>query len=72
MTSGRLRGWGWRIAKGLDQFANVILMGAEDETISSRAHKARLKGKAWGCILCALLDKLDRDHCAKSVEWDET
>lgn len=59
----------------LDQGLNTLLAGNPDETLSSRAHKAMLKaertGKRWGCILCALLDKIDPGHCAKAVEWDE-
>lgn len=72
MTKGSFAGWGRRLAVAVDQFANVLALGLPDETISSRAYKASLKGKRWGCILCALLDKLDKNHCAKSVEWDET
>lgn len=71
MTKGRLKGWGWRLAKAADQLANVLFLGMEDETISSRAYKASLKGKAWGCVLCKILDRIDPNHCAKSVEWDE-
>jgi hypothetical protein len=47
------------------------LGGNEDETISSRAAKAKLQGKRWGCVLCKLLDKLDKNHCEKSIEMDE-
>lgn len=72
MTKGSFAGWGRRLAVAVDQFANVLALGLPDETISSRAYKASLKGKRWGCILCALLNKLDKNHCAKSVEWDET
>ena len=73
MAGGRLNGWGFRLAVALDQFLNVLFfLGAPDETISSRAYKASLRGKHWGCILCRLLDVLDRGHCARAVEWDET
>lgn len=56
---------------GFDQLGNALLAGDPDETISSRAAKARAKRKAWGCVLCALLDGLDRDHCDRSLERDE-
>lgn len=69
--SGRLPGLGLRLAVALDQLANVLALGEPDETISSRAHKAALKGKRWGCVLCRLLDLLDPGHCARVVEWDE-
>lgn len=61
----------WRIAVGFDQLANVAANGDEDETISSRAAKARNAGRRWGCVLCRILDALDPDHCDKSIEADE-
>lgn len=60
-----------RILISIDQLANTILGGNEDETISSRAAKAKLQGKRWGCGLCKLLDKFDKNHCDKSIEMDE-
>lgn len=63
--------WGRNLLLGLDQLANAVLRGDPDETISSRAAKAQVRGKAWGCVLCRVLDVFDRDHCAKSIERDE-
>ena len=60
-----------RILISIDQLANTILGGNEDETISSGAAKAKLSGKKWGCVLCKLLDKFDKNHCEKSIETDE-
>lgn len=60
-----------RILISIDQLANTILGGNEDETISSRAAKAKRAGKKWGCVLCKLLDKVDKNHCEKSIEMDE-
>lgn len=57
----------WRIAIGFDQLGNVAANGSEDETISSRAARARSKGRRWGCILCRWLDAIDPGHCDKSV-----
>lgn len=59
------------ILVSLDQLINTLLWGDPDETISSRAGKAALHGKRWGCVLCRLLDKLDSRHCNKSIEPDE-
>lgn len=54
----------WRSAIAKDQAANAaVLNGNEDETISSRAARAAARGDRWGCVLCRLLDKFDRDHC---------
>jgi hypothetical protein len=61
----------WRIAVGFDQLANVAANGDEDETISSRAAKARHSGKRWGCVLCRILDAIDPGHCDKNIEADE-
>jgi hypothetical protein len=58
----------WNLLIALDQFVNTFLLGDPDETISSRAAKAMLKGKRWGCVLCRLLDYVQKDHCLKSLE----
>jgi len=61
----------WNILIAIDQFFNAVLGGNPDETISSRAGKAKREGKLWGGYLCNVLDKLDKNHCEKSVEEDE-
>ena len=66
-----MKSYGRRVAVAIDQLLNALLNGDEDETISSRAAKARLKGKRWGCVLCRFLDWLDPNHCTNSIEPDE-
>ena len=61
----------WTLALAHDQLANAALGGDEDETLSSRAGKAARQGKRWACVLCRLLDRLDPNHCEKSIEPDE-
>jgi len=61
----------WNLLISIDQFFNTLFGGNPDETISSRAGKARYKGKKWGCILCWFLDKIDKNHCEKNIELDE-
>lgn len=56
----------WKLAISQDQNGNTALNGNEDETLSSRAARARDSGKRWGCILCRLLDAIDHNHCDKS------
>lgn len=56
----------WAMAVSHDQLANAATNGHMDETISSRADRARSNGRRWGCILCTLLDRIDAGHCAKS------
>ena len=61
-----------RLLISFDQTINVaVFNGDEDETISSNAGKAMLRGKRWGCVLCRLLDLVDPNHCLKSIEADE-
>lgn len=47
----------------LDEGGNVLTGGAENETISERAAKARNAGKRWGCVLCKWLDDVQPGHC---------
>lgn len=57
----------WHIAIALDQLANATTGGNEDETISSRAGRLQREGRGWACVLCKLLDWLQKDHCSKSI-----
>ena len=59
----------WFLFIAIDQLINTILGGYPDETLSSRM------GKRPHCpvcrFVCRLLDIIDKDHCQKSIEWDE-
>lgn len=57
----------WRQAKAFDRVANAATGGQDTETISSRAHRAVQEERRWGCILCSLLDRFEKDHCKKSA-----
>lgn len=58
----------WRqVAIGFDQTGNAVLGGNVDETLSSRAARSMMRGEKWGCVLCKLLDYVDKDHCRKSI-----
>lgn len=62
----------WNILISFDQFANTLLGGDPDETISSRAGKYAARGRGWiPCQLCKLLHWIDPHHCEKSIEHDE-
>jgi hypothetical protein len=66
--------WFWNILIGVDQLANAILGGDPDETLSSRMGKKIAKGAETNNVywlICWLLDKIDPDHCQKSIEKDE-
>ena len=58
----------WTLAKAYDRLGNAVFNDGEVQTISSRAQKAKLAGKTWGCILCRLLDRIQPNHCKNSVE----
>lgn len=66
-----MRKWAFNVLISLDQLWNAIFDGNPDETISSRAGKAMLRGEGWACVLCKLLNTFQADHCLKSIEWDE-
>jgi len=54
----------------LDQLLNTLFLGSPDETVSSRCGKR--VGKCKFCtLLCKILNKIDKRHCKKSIEWDE-
>lgn len=60
-----------RVFVAFDQLLNALLFGSEDETISSRIGKDARRGRKFACILCRVLDWIDRDHCEKAIERDE-
>ena len=57
----------WRIAKGYDRVGNAATGGQDTETVSSRANRARSEKRRWGCLLCRVLDWIEKDHCKKSA-----
>ncbi|HJV51410.1 MAG TPA: hypothetical protein VJ652_08125 [Noviherbaspirillum sp.] len=57
----------WRLFRAFDRVGNAATGGTDTETISSRAHRARTEGRRWGCVLCRLLDYIERDHCKRSA-----
>lgn len=57
----------FNILVSLDQFANTLLGGDPDMTISGRAGRAIREGRCMLCKpLCWFLNKLDPNHCAKT------
>ncbi|BEP96259.1 hypothetical protein GmRootA79_46430 [Acidovorax sp. A79] len=69
-----MNAWLLNLAIALDQLANVLLAGAPDETLSSRAHRMRAKGHRWWGWTAAAIDALfffDPDHCARAHESEK-
>lgn len=62
----------WNFLVAIDQLVNTLLGGDPDETLSSRMGKNIKEGKCKFCkVICYLLNKIDANHCEKSVESDE-
>lgn len=59
--------WIQNVALGIDETVNAVTGGDGEETISSRAAKAQVAGKKWGCVLCKILDLFQKDHCKISL-----
>lgn len=57
----------WLLALSFDQLVNTAWGGDPDETISSRAARGARLGIWRYCVLCRLLDLIDRGHCERSV-----
>ncbi len=63
----------------VDQLVNTVFGGYPDETISSRLGKWLGPHKDGACtmcrwtakVICWLLDRIDKDHCADSIEPDD-
>jgi hypothetical protein len=55
------------VLKGYDRLGNAVTNGNSNETISSRANRARNENAKWGCFLCSILDKIENDHCKNSA-----
>jgi hypothetical protein len=62
--------YGYNLLIGIDQFANVILGGAPDQTISSRCWKHR--DNRFGALAVHFVDFLfswrEQNHCQNSYE----
>lgn len=56
----------YELLKAYDRLGNAVLNGDSNETISSRANRARKENTKWGCLLCRLLDKIQTNHCQNS------
>ena len=68
----------YNVLVSIDQFANTLLGGDMDETISSRMGKIKRKGGGriprWRIITRLAdwaLDKIDPGHSTKAIEEDE-
>lgn len=55
-----------RIMLASDRLANAVFGGSDRETISSRSYRGKNEGVRGWCLLCRLLDAIDKNHCEKS------
>lgn len=58
----------WNLLLSLDEMANAFAGGDPRETISSRASKARMKGRKWAYLLCRILNVFQIHHCVQSQD----
>lgn len=57
-----------KMAIGIDQAGNAGIGGSEDETISSRAGRAKRDGKRWGPAAVAFIDFFfGKGHCEANI-----
>lgn len=70
-----MKGYLWNLLIALDQGLNALLGGAPDETMSSRMGRAVAEKDGdttdddIARATCKVLDVIDKDHCADSVEF---
>ena len=67
--------WLLNIAIALDQLVNVLMAGAPDETLSSRAHRMRVKGhRYWGWTANAIdgIFFWQRGHCEAAYKAEQS
>ena len=66
--------WLLNIAIALDPRVNVLMAGAPDETLSSRAHRMRVKGhRYWGWTANAIdgIFFWQRGHCEAAYKSEQ-
>lgn len=72
MRARLLKVWAWllQVLIALDQLANALIPGGwADETLSSRAHRMRVKGQRYWGWTARAIDALffwQRAHCAQA------
>ncbi len=57
----------WRLALGFDRVSSAATGGLDTETISSRAGRGEREGIWYWCLLCRMLDWIQKDHCKNSI-----
>lgn len=57
-----------QILIAIDQLANTLVGGMADETLSARAHRQRLKGRAWPAKAINAIFFWQDDHCRSAFE----
>ena len=55
-----------RIMLASDRLANSVFGGSDRETISSRSYRGQTEGVRGWCLLCRILDAIDKNHCKNS------
>jgi len=59
----------FNILRWLDCGLNcIVLLGSYNETLSTRAARARQNHQRWGCAVCDFLDALMPGHCDRALQ----
>lgn len=59
---------GLQVLIAIDQFVNTLIGGYADETLSSRAHRRRLRGKGGVAWLIDHIFFWQEEHCKTAYE----
>lgn len=59
---------GFQVLIVLDQLANIFIGGMADETLSSRAHRRKLRGKSFIAKVINFIFFWQNDHCKEAYE----
>ena len=69
-----MKAWALNLAIAVDQLVNAVMAGAPDETLSSRAHRMRVKGhRYWGWTANAIdgIFVWQRGHCEAAYKSEQ-
>ncbi len=60
-----LKTYVFNVLLSLDFLLNAFIGGQPAETLTKHAARSMAEGKHWGCIVCRLLELVDKGHCRR-------
>ena len=55
----------FNVVLALDFLLNALIGGIPSETLTKHAARSMRDGKRWGCVVCWLLERVDKGHCRR-------